>query len=96
VRTRPDASQRLACAGYEFVGWQRLHQKKALRLEPRYEVAVLDVDLAARHASRSRRDCGESGKPVVLTDTPWTIWRRPSMMRPILTKPVNRTEPPWS
>jgi DNA-binding response OmpR family regulator len=63
-----DVSQRLASAGYEVVGLAT-SLARALRLEPKCDVAVLDVNLGRRETCEPiARKLRESGKPfVVLT-----------------------------
>jgi DNA-binding response OmpR family regulator len=63
-----DVSQRLASAGYEVVGLAT-SVRKALRLEPSCDVAVLDVNLGRGETCEPvARKLRESGKPfVVLT-----------------------------
>jgi DNA-binding response OmpR family regulator len=62
-----DVSQQLASAGYEVVG-VATSVPKALRLEPRCDVAVLDVNLGRETSEPVARKLRESGKPfVVLT-----------------------------
>jgi DNA-binding response OmpR family regulator len=62
-----DVSQQLASAGYEVVGLAT-SVPKALRLEPRCDVAVLDVNLGRETCEPVARKLRESGKPfVVLT-----------------------------
>jgi len=62
-----DVSQQLASAGYEVVG-PATSVAKALSLEPRCDVAVLDVNLGGETCEPVARKLRESGKPfVVLT-----------------------------
>lgn len=62
-----DVSQQLAAAGYEIVGLAT-SVRKALRLEPGCDVAVLDVNLGSETCERVVQKLRESGKPfVVLT-----------------------------
>jgi len=62
-----DVSQRLASAGYEVVGLAS-SVRKALRLEPTCDVAVLDVNLDGETSEPVARKLRESGKPfIVLT-----------------------------
>jgi DNA-binding response OmpR family regulator len=62
-----DVSQQLTSAGYEVVGLAT-SVPKALRLEPRCDVAVLDVNLGRETCEPVARKLRESGKPfVVLT-----------------------------
>jgi DNA-binding response OmpR family regulator len=62
-----DVSQQLASAGYEVVGLAT-SVPKALRLEPRCDVAVLDVNLGRETCEPVVRKLREVGKPfVVLT-----------------------------
>jgi AmiR/NasT family two-component response regulator len=63
-----DVSQQLASAGYEVVGLAT-SVAKALRLEPRCDVAVLDVNLGGGETCEPvARKLRASGKPfVVLT-----------------------------
>jgi DNA-binding response OmpR family regulator len=62
-----DVSQQLASAGYEVVGLAT-SVPKALRLEPRCDVAVLDVNIGSETCDPVARKLRESGKPfVVLT-----------------------------
>jgi DNA-binding response OmpR family regulator len=62
-----DVSQQLASAGNEVVGLAT-SVPKALRLEPRCDVAVLDVNLGSETCDPVARKLRESGKPfVVLT-----------------------------
>jgi DNA-binding response OmpR family regulator len=62
-----DVSQQLADAGYDVVGLAT-SVRKALRLEPACNVAVLDVNLGRETCEPVARKLRESGKPfVVLT-----------------------------
>ena len=62
-----DVCQQLASAGYEVVG-PATSVRKALRLEPTCDVAVLDVNLGRETCEPVARKLRESGKPfVVLT-----------------------------
>jgi DNA-binding response OmpR family regulator len=62
-----DVSQHLASAGYDVVGLATSVQK-ALRLEPKCDVAVLDVYLGRETSEPIARKLRECGKPfVVLT-----------------------------
>ena len=62
-----DVSQQLASAGYEVVG-PATSVRKALRLEPGCDLAVLDVNLGRETCEAVARKLRESGKPfVVLT-----------------------------
>jgi DNA-binding response OmpR family regulator len=62
-----DVSQHLASAGYEVVGLAT-SVRKALRLEPTCDVAVLDVNLDGETSEPVARKLHASGKPfVVLT-----------------------------
>ncbi len=62
-----DVSQQLTSAGYEVVGLAT-SVAKALRLEPRCDVAVLDVNLGGETCEPVARKMRASGKPfVVLT-----------------------------
>jgi CheY-like chemotaxis protein len=83
-----DVSQQLASAGYEVVGLAT-SVPKALRLEPRCDVAVLDVNLGGETCEPVARKLRASRSLCCLA-TPRTIWRRPSMMRP-----SSRNLPVW-
>jgi len=62
-----DIGQQLASAGYEVVGLAT-SVAKALRLEPRCDVAVLDVNLGGETCEPVAQKLRASGKPfVVLT-----------------------------
>jgi DNA-binding response OmpR family regulator len=62
-----DVCQQLASAGYEVMG-PATSVRKALRLEPTCDVAVLDVNLGRETCEPIARKLRESGKPfVVLT-----------------------------
>jgi DNA-binding response OmpR family regulator len=62
-----DVSQHLASAGYEVVGLAT-SVARALRLEPRCDVAVLDVNLGGETCEPVAQKLRASGKPfVVLT-----------------------------
>jgi DNA-binding response OmpR family regulator len=62
-----DIGQQLTSAGYEVVGLAT-SVAKALRLEPRCDVAVLDVNLGGETCELVARKLRASGKPfVVLT-----------------------------
>jgi DNA-binding response OmpR family regulator len=62
-----DVCQQLASAGYEVMG-PATSVRKALRLEPGCDVAVLDVNLGRETCEPVARKLRESGKPfVVLT-----------------------------
>ena len=62
-----DISQQLTSAGYEVVGLAT-SVAKALRLEPRCDVAVLDVNLGGETCEPVAQKLRASGKPfVVLT-----------------------------
>jgi DNA-binding response OmpR family regulator len=62
-----DVCQQLASAGYEVIG-PATSVRKALRLEPRCDVAVLDINLGRETCEPVARKLRESGKPfVVLT-----------------------------
>ncbi len=62
-----DVSQQLASAGYEVIGLAT-SVRKALRLEPTCDVAVLDVNLGGETCEPVARKLRGSGKPfVVLT-----------------------------
>jgi DNA-binding response OmpR family regulator len=62
-----DVSQQLTSAGYEVLG-PASSVRKALRLEPGCDVAVLDVNLGHETCEPVARRLRESGKPfVVLT-----------------------------
>ena len=62
-----DIGQQLASAGYEVVGLAT-SVAKALRLEPRCDIAVLDVNLGGETCEPVAQKLRASGKPfVVLT-----------------------------
>ena len=62
-----DVCQQLASAGYEVVG-PATSVRRALRLEPQCDVAVLDVNLGRETCEAVARKLRETGKPfVVLT-----------------------------
>jgi len=62
-----DLTQQLASAGYEVVGLAT-SVAKALRLEPRCDIAVLDVNLGGETCEPVARKLRQAGKPfVVLT-----------------------------
>ena len=62
-----DVSQQLTSAGFEIAGLAT-SVAKALRLEPRCDVAILDVNLAGETCEPVARKLRESRKPfVVLT-----------------------------
>jgi DNA-binding response OmpR family regulator len=82
-----DISQHLASAGYEVVG-VATSVRKALRLEPKCDVAVLDVNLGHETSEQIARKMRASGKPFVVL----TGYFRDNLASPfndatILTKP---------
>jgi DNA-binding response OmpR family regulator len=82
-----DVSQRLASAGYEVVGLAT-SVRKALRLEPTCDVAILDVNLDGETSEPVARKLRESGKPfVVLTGYSPDNLGSSYNHAPILTKP---------
>jgi DNA-binding response OmpR family regulator len=83
-----DVSHRLASAGYEVVGLAT-SVRKALRLEPDCDVAVLDVNLGRGETCEPvARKLRESGKPfVVLTGYSPDNLASPFDDATILTKP---------
>jgi DNA-binding response OmpR family regulator len=83
-----DVSQQLASAGYEVVGLAT-SVRKALGLEPRCDVAVLDVNLGQETSEMVARKLRASGKPfVVLTGYSAENLAPPFNDATILTKPA--------
>ena len=82
-----DVCQQLASAGYDVVG-PATSVRKALRLEPTCDVAVLDVNLGRETCEPVARKLRESGKPfVVLTGYSPDNLRSSFGDATILTKP---------
>jgi DNA-binding response OmpR family regulator len=83
-----DIGQQLASAGYEVVGLAT-SVAKALRLEPRCDVAVLDVNLGGETCEPVAEKLRASGKPfVVLTGY------SPDNLPPSLNDATILTKPP--
>jgi hypothetical protein len=82
-----DVCQQLAAAGYDVVG-PATSVRKALRLEPGCDVAVLDVNLGRETCEAVARKLRESGKPFVVL-TGYSPDNLPSSFNDatILTKP---------
>jgi DNA-binding response OmpR family regulator len=82
-----DIGQQLASAGYEVVGLAT-SVAKALRLEPRCDVAVLDVNLGGETCEAVAQKLRASGKPFVVLTGYSADTLQPSFSdATILTKP---------
>jgi DNA-binding response OmpR family regulator len=83
-----DIGQQLASAGYEVVGLAT-SVARALRLEPRCDIAVLDVNLGGETCEPVAEKLRASGKPfVVLTGY------SPDNLPPFLNDATILTKPP--